>query len=322
MCECVDGPAVVTDWARGDMVCRQCGVVLESCLMDESPEWHEWGVTEPKQTTASTASTAAATANTSKKRRRVAVAPEMSAREVWTAEGLRDVDRVVGCFGQSTTGSIAARARELFGDVAATRHCDRGALAAAAVYYAFKMEGVGRELQTVCDACGVQPAHMRAALDVYKECLADKPYYPLLFSRVTAGALLDVALDKLVAAGALTAGGRKDAWRAAMRLLDRLEDAMDSGRKPRTLCAGVVYLAACAHEVTKKQVAAACGVCSQTVDKIVAFIRSTQSAPPRLHGPLGDGGADAGGKRSDVHGPEHVHAAVEDAAVHGRDVVI
>lgn len=285
MCECDGGPVVVTDWARGDMVCRQCGVVLESHLMDESAEWHDW---EPPVT--------APNKNNKRRRQLAATATYTTAREAWVADGLKDVDRVVGCFGQSTTGSIAARARELFGDVAVARHFDRGALAAAAVYYAFKMEGVGRELQTVCDACGVQPVHMRAALDVYKECLADKPYYPQLFSRVTAGALLNVALDKLVATGALAANRRKDVWRSATRLLELLEHALDSGRKPRTLCAGIVFLACgqahgqvCgqahgqAHgqaqprgqkHVTKKEVATACGVCPQTVDKIVAYIRT------------------------------------------------
>ena len=272
MCECVGGPVVVTDWARGDMVCRQCGVVLESHLMDESSEWHEWAPPAARDASAKDTATAA--------QRKRKTPMDMTARELWTAEGLRDVDRVVGCFGQSTTGSIAARARELFNDVAAVRQFDRGALAAAAAYYAFKMEGVGRELQTVCDACGVQPAHLRAALDVYKECLVDKTYYPELFSRVTAGALLNVALDKLVAAGSLAPGGRKDVWRSATRLLDTLEHAMDSGRKPRTLCAGIVYLACLGRGVTKKEVATACGVCPQTVDKIVAYIRAAAQPIP------------------------------------------
>lgn len=278
MCDCSRGPSVVTDWARGDMVCRRCGVVVESHLMDESSEWHDWHPHAGGH--AVVASTR--TATTASRRRTRAD----DVREAWVDEGMRDVDRVVGCFGQSTTGSIAARARELFGDVAAakstTAGCDRGALVAAAAYYAFKMEGVGRELPVVCETCGVDQAHMRAALDEYKERLADKAYYPALFSRVTADALLNVALDKLAAAGALTAAGRKEVWRAATALASRLEHVMDCGRKPKTLCCGIVYLACQsalpAKAVAKKEVAAACGVCQQTLDKIVAYIRTRAAA--------------------------------------------
>lgn len=276
-CECSRGPSVVTDWARGDMVCSGCGVVLESHLMDESTEWQEWPAAVP------VAAAAAAAAAASVPRARVRDAEEV--RERWVGEGLRDLDRVMGCFGQSTTGSIAARARELFGDLAAAKAAagDRGALVAAAAYNAFKMEGVGRELHVVCETCGVEPAHMRAALDEYKERLVGKAYYPALFSRVTADALLGVALDRLEAAGALSAVGRKEVWRAATRLAGRLEHVMDCGRKPKTLCCGIVYLACQAAMparavVAKKDVAAACGVCQQTLDKIVAYIRARAAA--------------------------------------------
>ncbi len=278
MCECLNGhPTVITDWACGDMVCCGCGVVLESHVMDESAEWRDWPVVVSSERHHH---------QPAAKRRRTRTLDDT--RELWAAEGLRDVDRVVSCFGQSTTGAIAARARELFTDLATCKQgsngsCDRGALVAAAAYYAFKIEGVGRELQTVCDACDVAPTHMRAALDEYKERLVGKPYYSALFSRVTADALLNVALDKLVAAGALDASARKEVWRLAMRLLDRLGHVMDCGRKPKTLCCGIVYLAAQQHlaaqqssqkKVAKKDVAAACGVCQQTLDKIVAYIRA------------------------------------------------
>ena len=45
-CRNCHSTALVTDWAQGDRVCTSCGVVAESHLMDERPEWKDFNDAE------------------------------------------------------------------------------------------------------------------------------------------------------------------------------------------------------------------------------------------------------------------------------------
>lgn len=251
MCFCTDGPQqLVTDWARGDVVCAGCGVVLEAHLMDDLEEYAEWGASRPGPTL---------------KR------PVLEPREAALAGGLATVDRFVSLFGQSTAGGVACTARQLFGDVHGSKKSVRAdACAAAAVYYAFKMEGVGRELRFVAAVCGVDMRALHAAVADFKDTLRDKDYYPRLFARLHAGMLLDVFIDRL----RLPRDQRTRLWRAAHRLDEELSASLDSGRKPRTLCSGVLWLAAQVErlDIDKRDLAAACAVCPQTMDKMAASL--------------------------------------------------
>lgn len=263
------GPQPVTDWARGDVVCCGCGVVLEGQLLADTPDWdnsnnngHGHGHSHGQHTRG----------HPNKRRKLVACdeeAPLLAGRQV--------VDAFVARFGQSTSSNVAGTARQLYTDVHAAKKQIRGAdarsaAAAAAVYFGFKFEGVGREMHLVAGVCEVALKALHAAVSEYKDVLRDRPYYPKLFTRLHVGMLLDVCIDRL----RLAAAQRKALWRTAHRLDEQLSACMDCGRKPKTLCSGVMWLAA--HQegiaVDKKDVAAACLVCPQTVDKIAALLRS------------------------------------------------
>lgn len=207
------------------------------------------------------------------KRRKLATSDDEAALHA----GREAVDACVTRFGQSTSSNVAETARQLYGDVLAAKKQirgveARGAAAAAAVYFGFKFEGVGRELQLVAAVCDVALRALHAAVSEFKDLLRDKPYYPKLFVRLHVGMLLDVCIDRL----RLPVAQRKALWRTAHRLDEQLSASMDCGRKPKTLCSGVMWLAA--HQegiaVDKKDVAAACLVCPQTVDKIAALLGS------------------------------------------------
>ena len=67
---------------------------------------------------------------------------------------------------------------------------------------------------------------------------------------------------------------RKRVWKTARRLDAAIVATIDCGRKPRTMCACIVYLALQRERVNvhKKTVAQACAVCPQTLDKVLAQV--------------------------------------------------
>lgn len=285
MCDCV-APDLVTDWASGDVVCRGCGVVVEGHILDESREWraHEQdgagggtdrrraggGVDRQGRPTGTYLEAAGGPA----KRRRFVCAERGDAG---LHEGLRQVESFVADFGLSTTCSIAGTAKELFEDlhgIKCVRSDTRRAVAAAAVYFGCKMERAGRELRLVAQVCEVDPKALNAATNEFKRALAGKPYYAALLATMPAGTMLDIFLDRLK----LSADQRKRVWRTASSLDRLLQGRFDCGRKPRTICSGIVWVALQREgidHVTKKHVTDACAVCQQTLDKVVAHIRAT-----------------------------------------------
>lgn len=196
-------------------------------------------------------------------------------KEKALADGVALVERFVGDLGLSPSSAVACTAKELYTDLAhakrGIRSDARSAAAAAAVYYGCKLERADRELRLVCAVCQVDKRAMHAATNEYKEALTSKPYYSRLFTALQAGSLIDMILDRL----RLAPGLRKRVWRTAHALDEELVHVLDCGRKPRTLCSGMVYVALQREGVTcvgKKEVTEACGVCLQTLDKVVSQI--------------------------------------------------
>lgn len=265
MCDCADGPTPVTDWARGDVVCCACGVVVEGHILDETPTWAETAAPSPKRRR---------TGDTGKERKlRCVVDP----REASLMDGMKVIDNFVGRFGLSSTSTIAITAKELFTDlneVKGVRSDTRSALAAAAVYYGCKMENSGRELRLVSQVCEVDAKALNAAASEYKEALHARPYHAKLFAGLQAGKLIDMFLDRL----RLPTDQRRRVWRVAHALDESLVDLMDCGRKPRTICSGILYMAVQQEgiaSVTKKDITEACSVCQQTLDKVVTQLRAS-----------------------------------------------
>ena len=292
-CDCAGGPTPLTDWACGDVVCSACGVVVEGHILDESPEWRNHGGGDdhsredrsrvgPADPRGRLGTYLATGVN---KRMCRGLAGREDPKEVALTDGLKTIDRFVGFMRLSTTSTIAATAKELFTDLheaKGVRGDNRRAAAAAAVYYGCKLENSGRELRLVSTVCQVDPRALNAATSEYKAELAAKAYYPRLFATLQAGKLIDVFLDRLVAGGGLAAGRRKAVWRAAHQLDEVLMDGMDCGRKPRTICSGILFVAAQQEGVAvgKKDITEACSVCQQTLDKVVAQIKATLAKAP------------------------------------------
>lgn len=297
----------MTDWARGDVVCCTCGVVVEGHILDETPEWRNHG----DESCAPGCGGGAAGGDRSRvgpadprgrlgtylavstfrgggrggpqdpnKRLCRGLAGREDPREASLTEGLQTVDELALALRLPTTGTIAVTAKELFTDLheakGGVRSDGRRAAAAAALYYGCKLENTGRELRHVSEMCQVDPKALNAAVSEYKAALTSRPYYPRLFATLQAGKLIDIFLNSLEAGGGLRAADRRLMWREAHQLDEALVDAMDCGRKPRTICSGILYLAAQRlgiHTLGKKEITEACNVCQQTLDKVVAQIR-------------------------------------------------
>lgn len=288
MCDCAGGPTIVTDWSSGDVLCSACGVVMEGHILDETPEWRRHDDDARREADHIRVGNRAPATHqdrhlqgtylemprgaTGRKRRCCGIkdTPKQQALKA----GLDAIDVSVVAFGLGHTSQVAVTARELFEHVHAikgVRSDVRDAYAASALYFGFKLEGVARELRLVAAMCGVEPRALNAAINDFKDVLRDKPYYHRLFAPLQAGKLIDIFLDRL----RLPPDQRKRVWRTAHALDESMVTRLDCGRKPRTICSGLLYIA-CQREgveaVTKKHVMDACDVCQQTLDKIVAHM--------------------------------------------------
>ncbi len=257
MCDCgvMD---LITDHSTGDTVCVRCGVVVEAhemvdCFYDSTE------VAAPP----------------ARKRPRVAAAVARAAAA--TDCGIaaeRDVEgRIRGCMGNMRIASndVLRWAKDLYADVTEAKPVRgedaRQAFVAAAVYFACKMCGEAtRELRTVSGCGGVDPAALNAAVAAYKDRLEHKPYHARLFDAVPAHRLINMYAGRLE----VDAASLRLVQRDAHALHDALERSLDCSRAPRTICSALTWLAAARNGlrgVSKKDVAAACSVCIQSIDK-------------------------------------------------------
>jgi transcription initiation factor TFIIIB Brf1 subunit/transcription initiation factor TFIIB len=248
---------LVADHATGDTVCTGCGVVVEAhemvnCFYDNTE------VAPRKQPARK------------KQRRSDWLEPQVANRD---AE-----DKIRACMSnlRVTSGDVLRWAKELYNDAneaKAVRGEDaRRSFAAAAVYFACKMCGeASRELRLVSGCGGVDPAALNAAVAACKERLASKPYHGRLFDAVSAPQLVNMYTGLLPVDGESLRRVRRDAH--ALHLA--LDGVLDCSRAPRTICSALTWLAVCKNGlkgVSKRDVAKACDVCIQSIDKCLADI--------------------------------------------------
>ena len=289
MCDCgpvVDETLLVTDHASGDLVCTQCGVVVEGHMIDTSPEWrshdaHDRSRAGGPDNALLTAQHRTVFKESKSTWRCIGRDPTAALREAFAL-----VDRCARTLGLSTEGGAAAWAKELYRDmheVRPVRGCAaKHAHAVAAVYFGCKLSGAAREMRHISASCDVDIAALNDAVAAYKDRLAGRSYHPRLFEAVQAGTLINMYADRL----GLGADELRRTKRAAHVLDEQLLEVLDCGRAPRTICSGVLWLAASSERVpvSKRAVMAACGVCQQTIDKVTAQISQvladqTEAAP-------------------------------------------
>lgn len=262
------------------MVCTECGVVVEGHIIDEAPEWHNHA--DEPLTDRCRVGQAGAELGTFVDGVRGAARAHRDPKAESLVAALRVVDDCVASVGMSPHTTLRDTAKMLVRDLVDARGTVRDdvrrATAAAAVYLAFKILGLGREMRFVSDACTVEYRALGTAVTGIRDALTTKPYHARMASALRFGSLIDVFLDNM----GLSPENRQKAWREA-RVLDELACArVDSSRKPRTLCSGLLFLAVqrAGVNVGRSAVAKACGVCVQTLDKAADLIKTAIDLEP------------------------------------------
>jgi transcription initiation factor TFIIIB Brf1 subunit/transcription initiation factor TFIIB len=262
-------PLVVLDYASAAEVCTRCGVVVESQVFDEGLEYLEDSRAGPAPRPflghgGGTFFGAGPVRGVSQ--RVLGASSDFPSR---LAEGFGFVEQHALALSFATDSRVVLAAKELYRDLYEKNGIkgDKSLYAAAAVYFGAKMEQASRELKLVAAACGFSQKQMHGASDAYKEHLSDKAYHDRLFTSVSASHLINAYGDRL----RTTDECRKAVKRGAHRLDAALKGLLDTGRKPSTVCAGLMFLAARAEGVNipKRTLVDACGVCQQTLDRMV-----------------------------------------------------
>lgn len=267
MCDC--GAAdCVTDAANGDVVCRQCGVVMEAHIFDEHLEYYSdragpragppepWLLPLPPVVLDHIPHHQRPMANTD---------PHTSTRELFG---------VVQSMGHKFSTDVQDTAKLLCRDLSAckvVRSDTRHLHAACALYLASKMHGAGigrskKEIAADFADVGVTERALTATAKVFKDALQRAPYACRLLQGLDAADLINRSVDRL----RVDPKQRRAVKRLAHDLADRVPAQETEGKTPSSVCSGVVccVLVQLGIKLSKKHVAEACKVSAATLDKM------------------------------------------------------
>jgi len=150
------------------------------------------------------------------------------------------------------------------------------ALIAAAFYFSCKIHHAARDARTVANVCGLDIKLLNFGIKSIRENLSDSQYMSTSNGDTSAHhtmaeqfiAMLDIDNDTMKML-------RKNVW----NMIDKLSDAFDSGRKPRTVVSAIIVI--CLFQLCisfdKKEVATKVGVCSQSIDSCIRSLKKEYS---------------------------------------------
>jgi len=268
-CDC-DTPNPVFDSVQSEEICMNCGVVLDHILYDG----REWGFDDSGKDVGHVGQAGARLGTIMDPFDRVSkrvVAASADRTDVSERENEGIVDTQCRSLKISST-VISATAKDMFRIHLSAKTLGgetKQAAAAACLYYACRAERANRELRLISSVCQIDMRAMNAAAKTVKDTLRTTAYGPKIAEH-NGGieALVDVFLDRL----RLPPDDRRALWRYTTKTLREVEYLFDSGRKPRTIVGGIIYVAAAnLHmDIPKKNIMEAAGVCAQTLDKITS----------------------------------------------------
>lgn len=271
MCDCGQCD-LVTDAASGDVVCRQCGVVVEAHIFDEHLEHYtdkagpragppdSWLLPAPP--------TMFGPLHQHHHHHRYAtsnVDPHTSTREIFA---------VIEGMAHKFTADVQDTAKLLCRDLLAAKtvRADmRHLYAACALYLASKMHGngIGRSKKEIAEefaSLGVTERGLTAIAKVFKDTLYGAQYATQLFRGLEAADLINRSVERL----RLDHPMQRAVKKLAHDLMERLSPRETEGKNPCSICSGVVScaLAQLGMKMGKRRVAESCRVSSATLDKM------------------------------------------------------
>lgn len=272
MCDC-DAPDLVTDFARGEMVCRMCGVVVEAHMFSEHME-HYSEAAGPRAGPPACwlLPDKPVVLDKMPHRRRIIANPD-------PLSSLRKLFDCIERMGHMFSKDVQDNAKLLCRDLSERRTIRSSVwhvYAAAALYLGTTMRGNGvgrskKEIAAMFAPFGVTEHALTGVAKMFRTTLHDAAYVTKLTKGLDAGDLINRCVDRLD----LDNRSRNAIKKAAQELVDRLPARELEGKMPGSVCSGVI--ACCLHtlgiKVTKRQVAECCSVSNATMDKMIKFVR-------------------------------------------------
>lgn len=272
-CDCLEydeGNTVQT--REGDIVCRQCGRVVESHVLDMRPEWYDaessrvGGVGRDDFLLGGTSRS---TVPPNKRR----LAPPDPHKHV--KMGLREIERLIGKFHLDPECTVSSAAKEMYRDYSdarqsenrTIRETERTAAAAVALYYGFKCEQYPRTVKEMSGMCDVGLKQLDKLLKDFLKLLVGKPYFKKMLATVHAK---DVVIRVLNHIDFKTEADKNKVLKRAREMFETVSNAsILDGHTPDTVCGAVLYrtVQELGISISKKNIFAACNVSSVTLSK-------------------------------------------------------
>jgi len=276
LCDCLDGPGRQITTDTGDIVCTECGRVLESHVFDERPEWYDAHLSRAALVTTDDVIAGSTGANIVPSRKRKFATPDAS-RAVRAA--FKEIYRMAGQLSVDVQHTSVVMAKEILRDYYETkahkkmRDDTRKTHAACALYFGFKTQERERdrnprslrEMEALCDA------DLRDVIKEFSKVLQSKPYARLMRHAVDAKDLVRRKMDVVAREAGLDAETRQRILRRAGAVKALIDEQQQlEGKTPEAVCAAVLF-EACERvvpkKVKKKVIAEATGVVIATLNK-------------------------------------------------------
>lgn len=281
---------------HGDLICTDCGLVAQSHLLDDTPEWNNYDDDIDRSRVGAPASTLLTGKGPSS-----TVIPKTS--KTWMISKFHDhmslsymdrallkvyeeIEEVAGTQ-MELSGNTVETAKEFYKDIKeakVTRGENHKALIACCVYYACKLNGGNREKFEIASAFGTEKSVFTHACKEFLDLVQDKPYFERLFTTSTGQrGIIYRTLRQLPISEKLIWPYVRKVEDAYDTLRAHGDGAFDSKTPKSILCALAVVCAPRIpglEAVTKNEVRARCKISPATLNKALELVEDVFSRHP------------------------------------------
>jgi len=279
---------MIEDWRCGDYLCGDCGLVAQSGIIDEGPEWinnAEDGmdrsrVGAPNSTLFTDALMSTMISKNSKTwlMAKIHEQTSMTYKDRSLLKVYQDIQRV-GDDTMHLPSTVLDSAKELYKDIKeakVTRGENHKALVACCVYYACKLNRCKREKYEVSDAFAVDRSTFTQACKTFQDLVRDKPYYATFFETKESS-------DRGIifrTLSALPISDDRTVWKFVSRVETAYErvrthgDGVLDSKTPHSIICALAFLCAKEAELQfhRNQIKEYCKVSSVTLNKTIALV--------------------------------------------------
>jgi transcription initiation factor TFIIIB Brf1 subunit/transcription initiation factor TFIIB len=284
-CNCchIEDQHLIHDTHNAAMVCTTCGRVVEAHMFDETPEWY--GDSDPNARAVRPGTydeyLGTSIGTTLDLRTRGKISKRYTTSDPnHLVPGLKEVERLAQLMGMASEHQMCKSAKTFYTDYAVARKAllrtiretERVCAAACAVYFGCKShqrlgDRGSRTIKEISGHCNVHIGKCSKMIKSYKELLADKPYFKLLFTTVTPEDLLSRAVGGLTFEDTVS---KNRLMKKARVMFEQLHsESLLEGRTPETVCCAIVFTACelLDLKMSKTSVCTACGISNVILNK-------------------------------------------------------